>query len=433
SLRYSFSTLRVPSRSRNTARFTGTSVGRAPPNGQRKDPQGRGGQCKACFSPAHSQHSYCSAPHMNRQSPAGCCIFSVALAASILAGHSAPGASLSWTQREGYREAPLSVPPTGRTGFTLLRPEQSGLFFTNQLSYARAETNQNLMNGCGVAAGDFDGDGNCDLYFASSEGPNGLFRNTGQWRFENVTATAGVAATHQSTKGVVFADVNGDGLLDLFAAALGGPNALFLNLGGGRFNNVTASAGLLAKAGAHSAALADVDGDGDLDLYVANYGEISILRSGGQFSVRKVNGKDAVTGRWARRLKIVDGVLLELGEPDVLYLNDGKGGFSPLPWTGGAFLREDGTPLKSELWDMGLSVMFHDLNGDGAPDIYVCNDFQTPDRIWLNDGRGHFRAPPDITLRVTPNFSMGIDFADIDHDGYDDFFAGDMLSRRHKL
>jgi len=340
---------------------------------------------------------------------------------------------LSWTQREGYREAPLSVPPTGRTGFTLLRPEQSGLFFTNQLSYARAETNQNLMNGCGVAAGDFDGDGNCDLYFASSEGPNGLFRNTGQWRFENVTATAGVAATHQSTKGVVFADVNGDGLLDLFAAALGGPNALFLNLGGGRFNNVTASAGLLAKAGAHSAALADVDGDGDLDLYVANYGEISILRSGGQFSVRKVNGKDAVTGRWARRLKIVDGVLLELGEPDVLYLNDGKGGFSPLPWTGGAFLREDGTPLKSELWDMGLSVMFHDLNGDGAPDIYVCNDFQTPDRIWLNDGRGHFRAPPDITLRVTPNFSMGIDFADIDHDGYDDFFAGDMLSRRHKL
>src|SRR5262245_54022624 len=300
---------------------------------------------------------------MNFQSSNGRRLLSLALALTvpIVAAGPACGAALSWTQREGYREAPLSVPQTGRTGFTLLRPEQSGVFFTNQLSYERAEANQNLMNGCGVAAGDFDGDGNCDLSFASSEGPNGLFRNMGQWRFEDATALAGVQATQQSTKGVVFADVNGDGLLDLFAAALGGPNALFLNLGGGRFTNVTASAGLVAKAAAHSAAFADVDGDGDLDLYVANYGEVSILRSGGQFSVRKVNGKDTVTGRWALKLKIIDGVLVELGEPDVLYLNDGKGGFSPLSWTGGAFLREDGTPLKSEPSDMGLSVLFRDL------------------------------------------------------------------------
>jgi hypothetical protein len=370
---------------------------------------------------------------MNLQCLSGCRLLSLALAAPILVASSATGASLSWTQHEGYREAALSVPQSGRTGFTLLRPEQSGVFFTNQLSYARAEANQNLMNGCGVAAGDFDGDGNCDLYFANSEGPNGLFRNTGQWRFEDATALAGVQASNQSTKGVVFADVNGDGMLDLFAASLGGPNALFLNLGGGRFTNVTASAGLLAKAGAHSAAFADVDGDGDLDLYVANYGEVSILRSGGQFSVRKVNGKDTVTGRWARRLKIIEGGLIELGEPDVLYLNDGKGRFSAVPWTGGAFLREDGTPLKTEPWDMGLSVLFHDLNGDRAPDIYVCNDFQTPDRIWINDGRGHFRALPDLALRVTPHFSMGIDFADIDRDGHDDFFIGDMLSPRHAL
>src|SRR6266487_3567731 len=152
---------------------------------------------------------------------------SLLLAAANLARSDAPGATLSWTQHEGYREAALSVPQTGRTGFTLLRPEQSGIFFTNQLSYARAEANQNLMNGCGVAAGDFDGDGNCDLYFANSEGANGLFRNTGQWRFEDATALAGVEASNQSTKGVVFADVNGDGMLDLFAASLGGPNALF--------------------------------------------------------------------------------------------------------------------------------------------------------------------------------------------------------------
>src|SRR6266542_3347351 len=133
----------------------------------------------------------------------------VGTAALVLFAAVACGQALKWTQHEGYREAELAVPSTGRTGFTLLRPEQSGIFFTNQLSYARAEANQNLMNGCGVAAGDFDGDGNCDLYFANSEGANGLFRNTGQWRFEDATALAGVQASNQSTKGVVFADVNG--------------------------------------------------------------------------------------------------------------------------------------------------------------------------------------------------------------------------------
>ncbi len=348
-------------------------------------------------------------------------------------GAVAGAAGLQWTQHDGWREAPLNVPTGGKSGFTVIRPGQSGILFTNQLSYARSEANQNLMNGCGVAAGDFDGDGECDLYFASCEGPNALFRNLGGFRFANVTADAGVEATNQSTKGVVFADVNGDGRLDLFAASLGGPNALFLNLGGGRFTNVTAAAGLLAKAGAHSAAFADVDGDGDLDLYVANYGELSILRSGGSFSVRNVNGKDTVTGRWARRLRIIDGALVELGEPDALYLNDGKGHFTAVPWTAGAFLNEQGQPLKVEPMDMGLSVMFRDINGDGAPDIYVCNDFQTPDRIWINDGKGRFRALPDLALRVTPHFSMGVDFADIDRDGHDDFFVGDMLRPRHKL
>ncbi|HYV30657.1 MAG TPA: hypothetical protein VEO53_06055, partial [Candidatus Binatia bacterium] len=85
----------------------------------------------------------------------------------------ARGQALRWIQREGYREAELAVPSTGRTGFTLLRPEQTGILFTNRLAYARAEANQNLMNGCGVAAGDFDGDGLCDLYFAHAEGANG--------------------------------------------------------------------------------------------------------------------------------------------------------------------------------------------------------------------------------------------------------------------
>jgi hypothetical protein len=356
------------------------------------------------------------------------------LAVSLaIAARRAPAEDLKWIQRDGYREAPLNVPATGQSGFTLLKPEQTGVLFTNTLGYAKSEANQNLLNGCGVAAGDYDGDGRTDLYFANSEGSNGLFRNLGNWRFENTTAPAGVEATNQATKGVVFADINGDGRLDLLAVGLGGPNACFVNLGNGRFTNVTATAGLVSKAGGHSLALADVDGDGDLDLYIANYGEISIFRSGGNFSVRTVNGKPMVTGRYAKRLKIVDGSLIELGEPDVLHLNDGKGVFTPVSWTGGAFMNEQGQPLKVEPPDMGLSVMFRDINGDGAPDIYVCNDFQTPDRIWINDGKGRFRALPDLAVRKTSHFSMGVDFADVDRDGFDEFFTGDMLSRIHEL
>jgi hypothetical protein len=135
-----------------------------------------------------------------------------------------------------------------------------------------------------------------------------------------------------------------------------------------------------------------------------------------------------VSGRYAARLKIIDGELIELGEPDMLYVNDGPGRFTPLSWTGGAFLDEDGNRLRAKPYDMSLSVMFRDINQDGYPDIYVCNDFQTPDRIWINDGRGNFRALPGPALRLTSHFSMGVDFADIDRDGFDDFFVSDMLS-----
>ncbi len=216
-------------------------------------------------------------------------IYALAILLSAFPSHSQ---TLRWTQRDGYRESELSVGPGVRTGFTLLRPEQTGIFFTNTMGYARSEANQNLINGCGVAAGDFDGDGLCDLYFANTDGLNGLFRNQGQWRFRDATATAGVGCgTNSASKGVAFADVNADGRLDLLVGMMSGPNALFLNQGQGRFTNVTAAAGLSARAGAHSLAMADVDGDGDLDLYLANYGEFSILRGGGAFSTRLVNGR----------------------------------------------------------------------------------------------------------------------------------------------
>jgi hypothetical protein len=350
----------------------------------------------------------------------------------LLSGNFCFAQKLVWQQRDGYRVAELNVPPGGRTGFTLLTPSQTGITFTNAMSLAVAQTNQNLIDGAGVASGDFDGDGWCDLYFANIEGANALYRNLGGFRFDDVTTRAGVTATNQSTKGVAFADINGDGRMDLLTVALLGPNDTFLNLGNGTFSNITDICGMASKpAGAHSLALADIDGNGTLDVYVANYGENSILRSGGRFSVRTVDGKPQVAGRYANRLKIINGFLVEYGEPDLLFLNDGRGHFTSSSWTDGRFLGADGRPLKRLLWDMGLSVMFRDINGDHAPDIYVCNDFQGMDRVWINDGAGRFRLLPDPALRNTSHFSMSADFGDLDRDGYDDFMCSDMLSPYH--
>src|SRR5204863_5233726 len=119
--------------------------------------------------------------------------------------------------------------------------------------------------------------------------------------------------------------------------------------------------------------------------------------------------------------------IVEFGEPDQLYLNDGKGHFTAVSWTGGAFLDADGKPLKEPPLDWGLTATFRDVNNDGSPDLYVCNDYWTPDRFWINDGQGHFRAAPPLTLRKIPSSSMGIDFADVNRDGVLDFFLVEML------
>ena len=359
----------------------------------------------------------------------------VALAARSPAAETSFAGGLDWKPGPGgSRVARLHVPEGGHTGFTLLTPELSGIYFTNQLSYDRSLTNQNLLNGAGVCAGDFDGDGLVDIYFANLEGRNGLFRNLGHWKFADVTTASGTACEHLTSRGVAFADVNGDGRLDLLVSSLFGPNALLLNEGNGRFRDATAEAGLtLLQMGCESMALGDLNGDGSLDLFIANNGVNSVLRSGGAISLRRVNGQNQVTGRAAQRLKFINGRLYEYGPPNSLYFNDGKGRFTPVSWTDGTFLDETGQPLTVAPRDLGLAVAFRDLNGDGFPDIYACNDFQTPDRVWINDGHGKFRALPDLALRTTCHFSMCVDFADLDRDGFDDFFVSDMLSRSHAL
>ena len=345
-------------------------------------------------------------------------------------GEAAEG--LRWRAEVGGHSASVRAAKGPReSGFTLLSGNATGIAFTNQLAQQRVLPNHNLLNGSGVALGDFDGDGWCDIYLCNLDGPNALYRNLGGWKFQEITASAGVATTNQNGTGAASADVNGDGRLDIVVTSLGGPNSLFINQGGGKFLETAASAGISSRFGAMTAALADVDGNGTVDLYIANYGATSIIRSGGALNVSYENGKPVVRGRYAQRIQIIDGTMFELGEPDALYLNDGTGKFKAVSWTDGTFLDELGKPLKEAPWDQGLSVMFRDVNGDRAPDIYVCNDAFTPDRFWINDGKGRFQAMHRLKWRSTSHFSMGVDFADFDRDGDDDFFVLDMHSREH--
>ncbi len=349
--------------------------------------------------------------------------------------------AIEWRSAPGCRYLDLPAPPAQRVGFTLMPGNETRIQFTNLLSEERALTNQIYHNGSGVALGDVDGDGRCDIYLGNIDGRNALYRNLGNWKFEDITEQAGVLCSGRPATGVLFADIDGDGDLDLIFNSIGRGTAIFLNNGRGHFIEVTESAGTAARTGSMSAAMADIDGDGLLDLYVANY-RTSALRdepftrftiniTNGQHRVAAVNGKPTTSPELMGRFTVDErGAIMEHGEADVLFHNDGRGHFTRIGWTNGAFTDENGKSFHIP-YEYGLSVMMRDLNGDGAPDIYVCNDFDSEDRMWINRGHGTFQLAPRLALRQTSLFSMGVDVADIDRDGYDDIFVADMLSREH--
>ena len=321
-----------------------------------------------------------------------------------------------------------------------MNPTETGLHFTNQIADIRAITNRNLLSGSGVALGDVDGDGLCDVYFCGLDNDNVLYRNRGNWKFENVTQATALACPNQDSTGAVFSDPDGDRDLDLLVTGLGAGVRLFINDGKGAFTEKTAEAGLQSKAGSMSMALADIEGDGDVDLYVVNYRPTTVKDIPNvQFRIDYVRGKPVITqmnGVPTTRPDLTNrfvlspnGTVLEMGEADLLYINEGNGKFRHEPFTTGRFRHEDGKVLDSPPMDWGLAAQFYDFTGDGAPDLYVCNDLFPPDRIWINDGKGNFGAIAYTAIRSTSTFSMGVDFADIDRDGWPDFFVTDMFSR----
>ena len=330
---------------------------------------------------------------------------------------------------------------SGKDGFTEIYSTYSGVNTSNDIGEKEILKNQHLMHGSGVAIGDVNNDGLVDIYIPRIKEDNVLYINKGEWQFEDFTSIAGVEASNRYSTGSVFADVDGDRDLDLIVTALGGPNSLFINNGSGIFSEKILESNL-KNPGSTSTSLADVDNDGDLDLYITNYKRIAMrdslpppALSFDNTLIELENGDWEVIPPFNREYEAeVKGDKLfrfEFGEVDQFYFNDGKGNFKLIDITKNNFFDQKGNPINEHLKDWGLVAQFRDINNDNHPDIYICNDFESPDRIWINNGDGSFNEIEKTAIRHTSNSSMSVDFSDLNKDGYVDLFVSDMLSQSH--
>jgi enediyne biosynthesis protein E4 len=348
-----------------------------------------------------------------------------------------------WQAEEGYRWAALPQLETNRVGFDRIYSSHSGVEFSNYISDELIVQNRNLLNGSGVAIGDVTGNGWPDIYFSRIEGPNALYENLGGYRFREITEQAGVALPDQYSTGALLADLNGNGYLDLVVSSIGSPNRLFFNNGEGVFDEVENGLPSDRTYGSSTIAAGDLTGNGAPDLYISNYKVRSvrdIYPNENEFRhIVQQTGEDEFELRPKfeehYRFQWRDQFLIwfETGEPDLLYLNDGNGNFERVDLTSGILFDEDGEPITEPLKDWGLHAKIYDINQNGLQDIYVANDFESPDRIWLNQGDGTFRALPRLAKRKSSLSSMAVDFSDINRNGLTDFFVIEMLSRSHTL
>jgi hypothetical protein len=272
-----------------------------------------------------------------------------------------------------------------------------------------------IYNGGGIAAGDVNGDGRPDLYFTANMGANKLYLNRGGFRFEDVTDAAGVRDEEGWTTGVTMADINADGLLDIYVCKAGNigddhrRNKLYINNGDSTFTDRAAEYGLDAAAYSVHATFFDYDRDGDLDVYLLNNPPIRDSRVSVQPTLQQ-------------RRAFAD---------DQLFRNDRD--------TDGNIQFVDVTEeagLKQEVIGYGLNATVSDVNQDGWPDIYVANDYEPEDRLYINRGNGTFRDEIHTWIDHMPRSSMGADIADYDNDGWTDIYVLDMLpedNRRQKL
>lgn len=298
--------------------------------------------------------------------------------------------------------------------FESIDPSKSGIKFENKLpdnEQLNAFYFVNYYNGGGVATGDINNDGLADIYFtANSRGNNKLYINKGNFQFEDITAKAGVAGTSDWCTGVTMADVNGDGYLDIYVCAvsgklgLNGHNELFINNKNGTFTETSLQYGLGLAAFSSQAAFFDYDHDGDLDCFLLNQSE--------------KHNATVIDTMYRKEFNASAG--------DYLFRNDlaSTGKFTDVS--------KDAGISQSKL-GYGLGLSIGDLNNDGWDDIYVGNDFHENDYYYVNTGKGSFTDGSYKYFNHFSRFSMGNDIADYDNDGQADVLTTDMLPAEESI
>lgn len=341
------------------------------------------------------------------------CLLFVIAACTIIACNSNTGTPAA--------DAPKPGPPADAL-FTLLPPEKTNIHFINTLN---EDINANVMmyeyiyNGGGVAISDLNADGLPDIYFTANMGPNKLYLNKGKMSFEDITAAAGVEGRPGPWKtGVSMADVNGDGRMDIYvchSGKLSGPkriNELFINDGNNaagipHFTEKAAEYGLADSAYSTQAVFFDYDLDGDLDMFLLNHSPKLLPILDEETTAGILKTENPMTG--IRLFKNTSNHFTDV---------TAKCGFS------------------SSALTYGLGAGVADLNGDGWPDIYVSNDYGVPDYLYINNKNGNFTNKIQQSVGHTSNFSMGNDVADINNDALPDIITLDMLpedNKRQKL
>ncbi len=307
------------------------------------------------------------------------------LAASVLSG--------AWGAEPGLSSRPLlpRAGPRGATLFTRLSPEQTGVRVENPYDDARmwGDLYPELADGAigtGVAIGELCGGGRPDLFVVTKTKGCRLFRNLGGYRFEDVTAKAGVGATPGIwNTGVALADVNNDGLLDIYVCRFNAPNLLYINQGDGTFKEEAHAYGLDVVDACGMAYFCDYDRDGRLDVFI--------------------------------QTNLLDNSRHPDGQRNYLFHNDGNGAFTDV--TADAGIKGEGHGHAAAWWD---------YDGDGWPDLYVSNDFAAPDVLYHNNRNGTFTNVIGDVVPHMPYSSMGSDVGDVLNDGNIGLLATDMAA-----